>query len=180
MNEMVGNWDVKVAPDALPQKVATAFSELFGEICGASYVPLAYLGSQVVNGLNHAILAEQTLVTKNPEKNIVVVYLHELNEEFKITNIDKVLAGGYGVGAVEIAPKTEIPTAVEYQYDAVMKGFLGSVVNPFYYLASQVVNGVNYFLAAEVKPVIPQAESSVQIIMFNSTTKEVKFTYVLG
>lgn len=55
---MVGNWEVKVAVDAMPQKVATAFGKVFEGFVGAQYTPIAYLGSQIVNGENHAILAE--------------------------------------------------------------------------------------------------------------------------
>ena len=37
----------------MPQKVATAIAEL--NLIGAEYAPIAYLGSQLVNGVNHGV-----------------------------------------------------------------------------------------------------------------------------
>ena len=56
---MLGSWEVNVVTGGMPQKVATAFGELAGSLVGAEYTPIAYLGSQQVNGVNHAVLAEQ-------------------------------------------------------------------------------------------------------------------------
>lgn len=53
---MVGEWKVEVNVGGMPQKVATAMGEI--NMLGAEYEPIAYLGSQVVNGVNHAVLAE--------------------------------------------------------------------------------------------------------------------------
>jgi hypothetical protein len=50
-----GSWEINPIVDAMPQKVATAFSELAETLVGASYEPIAYLGSQTVNGINHAV-----------------------------------------------------------------------------------------------------------------------------
>ena len=69
---MVGTWNVKVHVDGMPQQVATAFGDILGNLFGAKYNPIAYLGEQVVNGTNHAILAEQTVVTGEDQKNIVL------------------------------------------------------------------------------------------------------------
>lgn len=55
---MIGNWDINVVVGKLPQKVATAFANLGETIIGATYTPIAYIGSQIVNGTNHAVLAE--------------------------------------------------------------------------------------------------------------------------
>ena len=71
-----GGWSVNVEVGKMPQKVATAFSKL-GDLVGASYTPIAYLGSQVVNGINHAVLAEQTVLTGKDTKNIVVIIFNE-------------------------------------------------------------------------------------------------------
>lgn len=45
----------------LPQEVATAFSEVTENLQGASYEPLMYLATQVVNQMNHMILCRETL-----------------------------------------------------------------------------------------------------------------------
>lgn len=66
---VLGGWnfdDVKSCN--LPQKVASAFTAVMGELTGADYMPVAYLGSQPVNGANYCLIVLQTLVTLNSEK----------------------------------------------------------------------------------------------------------------
>ena len=62
---------------ALPQKVQTDFTAVTGELVGADYEPIAYIGSQQVNGMNYRILALQKLVVPNAEKRIVKMIIHE-------------------------------------------------------------------------------------------------------
>ena len=66
---MIGSWNVDVTVGKLPQKVATAVGKLNESIVGTEYTPIAYLGSQVVNGINHAVLAEQVIVTGKIRRN---------------------------------------------------------------------------------------------------------------
>ena len=69
---MTGNWKVNVSTK-FPQPIATALSEMKDTLIGAEYTPIAYLGEQVVNGTNHAVLAEQTILTGKDTKNIVLL-----------------------------------------------------------------------------------------------------------
>lgn len=74
----LGGWnfdDVKGCN--LPQKAQTAFTAVTSEIVGVDYEPIAYLGSQQVNGTNYRILAFQRIVALNAEKNIVKMIIHE-------------------------------------------------------------------------------------------------------
>ena len=70
---MTGSWNVNVVTNGMPQKVATAIGALSEKLIGAEYEPIAYLGSQVVNGTNHAVLAKQILTTGRDTTNIVVI-----------------------------------------------------------------------------------------------------------
>ena len=54
-----GGWEAKFSKNFL-QKIASAVGEL-GELVGASYEAVAYMGTQPVNGVNHAVLAQQTV-----------------------------------------------------------------------------------------------------------------------
>lgn len=92
---MFGEWIIKPST-GMPQKVATAFSEKFGEIVGATYTPIAYLGEQLVNGKNHAILAEQTLIVNADVCNIVMIIMNEQAGEFSVVSIDPILQGTSG------------------------------------------------------------------------------------
>ena len=176
---MVGSWEVKVAVGGMPEKVATAFCEVFGNMVGAEYTPIAYLGSQVVNGINHAILAEQLLVTGKDTKNVVLIVLNEREEKFTIVNIERVVEGGAALGGTAVDVKTTIPEDAKAAFDAVLGNNVGATIKPFALLATQVVKGTNYVFAAEVTPVVPNAKTNVEIVTINALTKNANFADVL-
>lgn len=176
---MVGAWKVKPVVGGMPEKVATAFTDVLGKLVGAEYTPIAYLGSQVVNGVNHAILAEQLLVTGKDTKNVVLIVLNEREEKFTIANIERVVEGGDGLGGTVIDVKTSIPAEAKEAFDAVLGGNVGSTIKPFALLATQVTKGTNYVFVAEVSPVVANPEPSVEIIFVNALTKHAAFVDVL-
>ena len=177
---MVGNWEVKVNTNGMPQKVATAFAKLAETLIGAYYELIAYIGSQVVNGVNHAVLAKQTILTGKDTKNIVVIIFNEKPNEMEATlvSIERVVEGGLPMGGTHIADvSADIP---EEAMTAWNEAFVGSKVEPFAYLGNQVVNGVNHIFAATSTPVVPDATSKVAIVIVNSLTKEVTFTDLMN
>ena len=75
---ILGGWNLdEVKGCNLPQKVATDFTAVTSELVGADYEPIAYLGSQQVNGTNYRILALMRTVTPNAEKKIVKMIINE-------------------------------------------------------------------------------------------------------
>ncbi len=75
---ILGGWNLDdVKGCNLPQKVQTAFTAVTSELVGADYEPIAYLGSQTVNGLNYRILALQSAVVPNAERRIVKMIINE-------------------------------------------------------------------------------------------------------
>ncbi|MBQ3448602.1 MAG: hypothetical protein IJG34_01715 [Synergistaceae bacterium] len=76
MNKL-GSWDIsEIKGCNLPQKVQSAFTAVTGELVGADYQPVLYVGSQLVNGTNYCILAIQTIITAEPKKNLVKVIVN--------------------------------------------------------------------------------------------------------
>ena len=75
---LLGGWNLdEVKGCNLPQKVQSAFTAVTSELVGADYEPIAYLGSQQVNGINYRVLCLQRLVIPNAEKRIVKMIIHE-------------------------------------------------------------------------------------------------------
>lgn len=75
---ILGGWNLdEVKGCNLPQKVQTAFTAVTSELVGADYEPIAYLGSQQVNGMNYRILALMRTVTLNAEKKIVKMIINK-------------------------------------------------------------------------------------------------------
>lgn len=174
---MVGNWEININVNGMPQKVASAVSKLNTTLIGAEYDPIAYLGSQAVNGTNHAVLAEQTIVTGRDSKNIVMLIFNEKPNEMEATlvNIERIVEGGAPMGGIAINPTTVIPEEVMNEWNTAFRGFVGSKVVPFALLATQVVKGTNFIFAAEMTPMVPDAKSKVVIVTLNSMTGTLAF-----
>lgn len=67
---------------SLPQKPQSAWTGALGELVGATYKPLIYIGEQQVHGVNYWFIAEQTLVTNPPIRRLVKLGINEnLNED---------------------------------------------------------------------------------------------------
>ena len=174
---MLGSWEVNVTIDSMPEKVASAVSALSEQLIGCEYKPIAYLGSQVVNGTNHAVLAEQTVLTGKDTTNIVVLIFNEKPKEMKCTlvNIERVIEQGGPEGGINVDVKTEIPAEAQAEFDKAFEGRLGLNIKPFALLGTQVVNGVNYFFACEVTGVTAEPQTSVAVVTVNSNTGVVSF-----
>ena len=75
---ILGGWNLdEVKGCNLPQKVQSAFTAVTGDMTGADYEPIAYLGSQIVNGVNYRIIAIQRLVIPDSQPRIVKMIIHE-------------------------------------------------------------------------------------------------------
>lgn len=183
MSKILGGWNIKVS-SGLPEQVATAYFNILGNLLGAQYTSIAYLGSQVVNGTNHAILSEQIVTTGVDTRNVVLVILNEkpgsiAGKDFALVSITPIVEGGGKFGGTNIDVKTDIPEDIMAVFNGAFEGFVGSNVVPFAFIGTKVVKGVEYKFAATVSPVVPNPTTTVQIVTVNGLTKEVKFEPVL-
>lgn len=163
---MLGNWDIKVSNE-MPQKIATAFEGL-NEMVGAEYTFIAYLGCQVVNGTNHAILAEQKLILGNDVKNVVLIIFHETKEGVTISNIERIIEDDNKLGGININVETKINDGAMEIFKQAFGSYSGGNISPFALLGTQVVHGINYIFVCTVTPVMPDAKNKVVIITVNS------------
>ena len=79
---------------ALPEELATAYVACVESLVGCAYKPVLFVGTQVVNGLNYYLLAEQTIMNAQQTKQLVEV----------VINIPAGSVGGKGASLVKIAP----------------------------------------------------------------------------
>lgn len=174
---MVGNWEVNININGMPQKIASAVSKLSETLVGAEYDPIAYLGSQQVNGINHAVLAEQTVVTGRDSKNIVMLIFNEKPNEREATlvSIDRIVEGGDALGGTQINATTVIPEEAMNEWRTAFEGFLGAKYEPFALLGTQVVKGTNFIFAVKVTPITPNGVPEVAIVTINTMTGTMAF-----
>lgn len=78
---------------SMPQEAASAWSAAEG-LVGASFKPLLYVGKQVVRGVNHIFIAEETLITATPKKRIVTMAINAFNGVYAVVpnSIDVIIA----------------------------------------------------------------------------------------
>ncbi|HBM0103068.1 TPA: hypothetical protein LT055_004697 [Salmonella enterica subsp. enterica serovar Wedding] len=75
---MIGAWeidkDMKICE--LHEDVAEAFTEATKSFVGAKYLPVLYVGKQIVSGCNYMFVCEQVLSTVHKDTHVVkmVVY----------------------------------------------------------------------------------------------------------
>lgn len=179
---MTGSWDVKIVTNGMPQKVATAFSALAEQLIGAEYEPIAYLGSQVVNGTNHAVLAKQILTTGRDTTNVVILIFNEKPNAMEATlvSIDRVVEGGAALGGIKINPQVEIPAEAKAAWEEAFGAWVGTKLEPIALLGTQVVKGTNFIFAATVTPVAPEAAAKASIVTINPMTGTVAFDDLLS
>lgn len=179
----VANWKININTDNMPQKIATAMSQLTNQLTGAEYKMIAYLGSQQVNGINHAVLAEQTVLTGKDSKNIVILVFNEKPNEREATlvSIDRILETGLPLGGTNIDVKVDkdIPKDVMDIWIDACHHCLGSRMIPVALLGTKNANGTNYIFVASVDSQLPGSEIELALITVNDLTRRMSFVDLL-
>ena len=82
-----GGWTPAADPAVTEERIALFDKGLEG-LLGVNYLPVAYLGSQIVAGTNHAFLCQTTAVYPGAQPAYAIVYLYEdLQGNVSILNI---------------------------------------------------------------------------------------------
>ena len=156
----IGGWKFVNKPaSSLPQDVASAIGIVQEQLIGATYTPLYYIAKQLVNGTNHLLICEQTLVIAKPEKHIVVMNI----------NIPAGSVGGKGATVVDIITANEPMVSDELLalFNVATSKLLGASHKPVFYIGSQTVKGVNYFIVTESKTIGLNAKPYATIAKIN-------------
>lgn len=145
------------------------FDKGMAVLLGVDYVPLAYLGSQVVAGTNHVFLVKGTVVVPARPVSYALAYLYEdLQGNVKLLNIadlpivpqadgtlalpEEGLMGGWAY--VEDPALTDEDEA---KLEAALQNQVGASYAIVAYVGEQVVAGLNRCLLVQVTPVVPDA-----------------------
>lgn len=179
-----GSWKIDVNTSGMPQKVASAMTALETQLVGAEYKMIAYLGSQVVNGTNHAVLAEQTVLTGKDSKNIVILVFNEKPNEKEATlvSIDRILEEGLPLGGtkIDVNLAKDIPEEIMEIWTDARQHCLGSKMVPIALLGTKVTNGTNLIFVATVDGQMPGSEVELALIIVNDLTRRMSFVNLLA
>ena len=145
------------------------FDKGMAALLGVDYEPLAYLGSQVVAGTNHAFLVKGTAVVPTRPLSYALAYFYEdLQGNMRIMNIADlpIVPGENGamtppeegpMGAWYYAEDPAFTDEDEAKLEAALQNQVGAAYVIVAYLGEQVVAGLNRCLLVQVTPVVPNA-----------------------
>lgn len=89
-NPIPGGWSYADDP-SVDEKTASVVDKATEKLLGAEYEPVAYIGSQVVAGMNHAVLCRITAISPDAEDGYALLYIYEdLNGGFEILEINEI------------------------------------------------------------------------------------------
>lgn len=85
--DMLGGWTTTETPE-ITEEVQAAFDAATEELVGVMYEPVAYLGYQLVSGMNYSLLCRATAVVPDAVPYYVLIYLYaDLQGNSTITSI---------------------------------------------------------------------------------------------
>lgn len=178
-----GNWKIDVNVNGMPQRIATAFEKLKGTLVGADYEFIAYLGSQEVNGINHAVLAKQIITTGRDSVNIVVLIFNEKAVQTETPTwvvtpvaIERVLESGAALGGttIRVDKILDLEGPEMGTWNEAFAGRVGISMHPIAYLGSQVAKGIDYIYAATAEQMNLEGQKQAVIVRINPLERTVR------
>lgn len=177
-----GGWTVNTefGDAALPEDAKAALDKALEGYSGVGFIPVAYLGSQVVAGVNYAFLCRSMIITANPvaELKVVTVYkgLDDTAEIKDVIDIDIAnytqesevnfnpddFVGGY---SYDSAVGCGLNEDVQEKFDKAFDGFDGVGYTPLALMGTQVVAGVNYAVLCKAQAVTPNAKAALAVVV---------------
>ena len=180
---LLGGWTIAAgeAGYELPEEVKAAFESASMFYLGMDYTPVAYLGSQVVAGMNYRILCTGTPVVPDAAEGLYVVTVYQdLEGNASITEVKELdlaeleeteeeadlpatgLMGGW------YAPETyeagELPADAQAAFDAATMMLLGVDYIPADLLGTKVIAGTEYAILSYATTVTEQPESYFAVL----------------
>ena len=184
-----GNWKIDVNVNGMPQKITTAFEKLKETLVGSDYEFIAYLGSQEVNGINHAVLAKQIVTTGRYSENVVVLIFNEKAVQTETPTwvitpvaIERVLDSGAALGgtAIRVDKILDLEGPEMGIWNAAFAGYVGISMHPIAYLGHQITKGIEYIFAATAEPMNLEGVKQAVIVRINPLERTVRVVNFLA
>ena len=162
-----GAWTKAESP-VITDEFRTVFNKATAALAGVEYVPVAYLGSQVVAGINHRVLCKATATVPGAETTYVIVTIYEdLNGNAGITvtfdfDVKAEFSDNDGGWAEPASPA--VTDEALAAFTKACNTLAGVEYVPVALLGTQVVAGINYRLLCEATATVPGAETTYVIL----------------
>ncbi|ECW0329203.1 TPA: hypothetical protein ACGT9I_004031 [Salmonella enterica] len=91
---MTGKWEIDkdMKPCKLSGDVADAFTDATKYFVGAKYIPILYVGKQIVSGCNYMFVCKQILSTEHTDMHVVKMVIYKPVEgKAEILSVEQLL-----------------------------------------------------------------------------------------
>lgn len=155
-----GSWKTgKARASLLTYNQEKIFDKAMGEIVGVTYMPVALLAKQVVNGTNYVYLTYGTTVSKTPKSAWYVLTVHKNGKKTSVKSISKMTPAKVQTkskprnlktlsGGLEIQPQIYQPAALSASamrvFEKAAAKYTKYSLRPLGLLGYQTVSGKNY------------------------------------
>ena len=158
-DSLMGGYEIDNVPaTSLPQDLASAISEINGGLLGATYLPIWYVGHQIVNGTNHMLICKEIRTTRDHHQMIVGLVI---NIPLKKPSV------GTGATVVEIIEEANLSPELKCIFDVATGQLMGVNYKPIAFIGKQVVRGVNYYFICEATRVVPNSKPYPVMLVIN-------------
>jgi len=166
---MLGSYTINPSKN-YPQKIATAIADM--KIFGCTYEAVAYLGSQQVNGTNHAVLAEQTVTNGEDTKNAVILVFNEKadSNDVSLVNVISVAESGGKLGGTQISVSADVPAEAKEAFENVLAGFVGNKFEIVAFVGTKITKGTDFKFVVTSEAVVPDAKKRLALFTANTMT----------
>ena len=166
LSPLAGGWTVADSP-VVTDEVKTIMETISAQYEGISYVPVAYISSQVVAGTNHSILCK-TLVDgeESGTYSIAVVY-EDLEGNVELMNLMESDAEAFVQpldGGWQDPESPEMTPEALDAFEKAMEGITDSTYTPLALVSTQVVAGTNYCVLAMTKDAEADGEEGMSLV----------------
>lgn len=171
---VTGGWTIPQEPAEaeIPEEAKAAFDLAMESYQDGSPAPIAYLGSQVVAGVNYSFLCvdttglKQIKIYKDLEGNASILSEEAINiadytAEGDISFPDPAMAGGWSASE---ASGAALPEDIQKAFDTAMAGLTGVGYEPIAVLGTQVVAGTNYAILCKATQVTADAPTALAVL----------------
>lgn len=162
---ITGGWQTSKSAE-ITSELRAVFDKALDGFVGVGYEPIAYLGSQIVAGTNHAFFCKAQVVYPNAQPYFAIVFIYEdLDGNAEIKDIARMNAYGElneNTGSAEQLPGgwsvTEAQDDGIAAFEKATQEMVGVSYKLIRVLSSQVVAGMNYCVLCQAQVVAPDAK----------------------
>ena len=160
------DWETADAPVLTPGKL-DIFNRGFSGLLGVGYIPVAYLGHQVVTGTVHTFLARAKVVVPGAKETFALVYLYEEKDGGRVRIIDilrSAVETGMDDGTWEMAEDPTMTEELTQGFKEALQGLLGVEYEPVALAGTKVASGLDFVIIAEATPVVRDPETGYAFV----------------